>query len=136
MLSVQKSIVIIDDSKILIRMLTDFFVEKMGYSVAGSGVNGVQAVNLYRQHRPDLLTLDLTMPVKDGRAALSEIIEEFPEARILIVSSITGSSATECLQMGASGYVEKPLRLDDDEFVGEFMKTVKGLFPSKERRAG
>ena len=132
----QRSVVIIDDSKILVRMLTDFFIEKMGFSVAATGVNGVQAVNLYRQYKPDLMTLDLTMPIRDGKSALSDILEEFPEARILIVSSITGSSVVECVELGACGYVEKPLRLDDDVFVQQFVTTVDDLFPEQKHKNG
>lgn len=119
-----KSVVIIDDSEFISDLLRDFFAQTLEFSVLGTGSNGMQAVTLYRQHRPDLLTMDLTMPVKDGRTALREILAEFPEARVLIISSQVGSPMLECMKIGAAGYVEKPLRLDDEEFVVDFKAAV------------
>lgn len=120
----KRTVVVIDDSKFLVKMLVDFFQEKMGYEVLASGYNGNHAVELYRQHRPDLLTLDLTMPVKDGLTALVEILTGFPDAKILIISAITDSTILECLKRGAKGFIEKPLRTEEDDFVLEFRTTL------------
>lgn len=107
-------------------LLSAFFADKLGFRVLATGCNGNQAVALYERHRPDLLTIDLTMPVKDGKAALMEILSAHPEARVLLITSQVGSQVVECLKLGASGYVEKPLQLDDPEFVEEFIATVNG----------
>ncbi len=121
----RRSVVIVDDSSFMIEMLGGFFEDKLGFHVAASGSNGFQAVSLYRQHRPDLITIDLTMPVKDGKAAMKEILAEDPGARILMVTSQMGPQIMECLKLGAAGYVEKPLRFEDPEFIGDFSSIVE-----------
>lgn len=126
----KRKVVIVDDSKFLLVALKDYFQEgQLGeYEVVATGSNGVQAVDLYRRHRPDLLTLDITMPVKDGKAALAEILKEFPSARVLMISALTGSTMLECIKMGAKGYIEKPLRFEDEEFRKDFLATLEEVF--------
>jgi two-component system chemotaxis response regulator CheY len=126
----KRKVVLVDDSKFLLGALQEFFRGgRIGeYEVVATGSNGVQAVELYRRHRPDLLTLDITMPVMDGKAALTEILRESPSARVLIISALTGSSVLECIKMGARGYVEKPLRFEDEEFRRDFMQTLAEAF--------
>jgi two-component system chemotaxis response regulator CheY len=119
-----KTVVVVDDSPFVADLLGGFFEDKMGFRVAATGTNGIQAVALYKQHRPDLLTLDLTMPVKDGKTALKEILAEHPEARILMITSLMGPPIVECLKLGAAGYVEKPIQFDNPQFMEEFMATV------------
>lgn len=130
----KRKVVIVDDSKFLLGMLKDFFEEgRIGeYEVVATGSNGVQAVDLYRRHKPDLLTLDITMPVKDGKAALGEILQEFPSARVLMISALTGSNVLECVKMGAKGYIEKPLRFEEEEFRADFMQTLEEIFSVSE----
>lgn len=121
-----KTVVIVDDSPFMADLLGGFFRDNLGFRVLATGNNGIQAVAMYKQHRPDLITMDLTMPVKDGKEALKEIRAEFPEARVLMITSQIGPPVVECLKLGASGYVEKPLQLDDPRFVEEFSATVAG----------
>jgi two-component system chemotaxis response regulator CheY len=68
------------------------------------------------------------MPVKDGQTALKEIIEEFPEARVLIISAVGGPSILQCMKAGAKAYLEKPFRLEDDEFRKDFRMTLLEIF--------
>ncbi|HKP98142.1 MAG TPA: response regulator [Fibrobacteria bacterium] len=119
-----KSVVIVDDSKFQTMQLGRFFADVMGFTVAASGENGEEAVELYRTHKPDLITMDLTMPKLDGRGALSRILEEFPEARVLVISAVKGPLLLECLAIGAKSYIEKPLRFDKEDFVRDFKATV------------
>lgn len=120
----EQTVVIIDDSTFMADLLYAFFTDTLKLRVVATGSNGFQAVSLYKQHRPDLLTMDLTMPVKDGKTALSEILGEFPDASILMITSQLGPSVIECLKMGAAGYVEKPLQFQSQEFVEKFTETV------------
>jgi two-component system chemotaxis response regulator CheY len=124
----KKKVVIVDDSKFLQTILQEFFEDSMDYDVVAVGSNGNQAVELYRMHQPDLLTLDITMPVKDGMEALVEIMPEFPSARVLLVSAFSGDSILECMKAGAKGYIEKPLRFEDEGFRKEFISVVEGMF--------
>src|SRR3954452_8767850 len=111
-----KSVIIVDDSKFQTLQLGRFFADEMGFTVAATGENGEEAVELYRAHRPDLLTMDLTMPKLDGRGALTQILQEFPAARILVISAVKGPLLLDCLSIGAKSYVEKPLRFDKEDF--------------------
>lgn len=120
-----KRLVVVDDSLTLIKKLAGFLEETMGFQVVATGTDGNQAVELYRKHRPDLITLDLTMPNKDGQAALEEILGEFPEARVMIISAIRGPEMTKCLKIGAKGYVEKPLRFQDPQFLRDFTESLQ-----------
>ena len=123
-----KRIVIIDDSIFLIQQLANFFETVMGYKVVGTGSDGYQAVALYREHKPDLITLDITMPNKDGMEALTEIMEEFPDANVMMISAIQGQEMTKCIKMGAKAYMEKPLLFHDEQFVSEFKVSLAETF--------
>jgi two-component system chemotaxis response regulator CheY len=125
---VKKTVIIVDDSNFLVRKLQDFFQGTGDYEIVATGSNGNQAVELYREHRPDLITLDITMPVKDGRQALAEIMAAFPDARAIIISAVTGSTILECVKAGAKGYVEKPLRFEDEDFRKDFLDTLEEAF--------
>lgn len=120
----EKTVVIVDDSPFMVDLLHEFFTEQVKLRVVATGNNGMQAISLFRQHRPNLITMDLTMPVKDGKEALKVILAEFPEARVLVITSQLGPPVVECLKLGAVGYVEKPLQFDSQEFSRDFIDTV------------
>jgi two-component system chemotaxis response regulator CheY len=124
------SVVIVDDSKFQTLQLGRFFAEVMGFAVAATGENGEEAVDLYRAHKPDLITMDLTMPKLDGRGALIQILKEFPDARVLVISAVKGPLLLDCLTIGAKSYIEKPLRFDKDDFVRDFRSTVEEILRS------
>ena len=123
-----KTIVIVDDSKYLINKIADFFQKEMKFDVAAMGYDGNEAVELYREHKPDLITLDITMPNKDGQQAMKEILAEFPEANILIISAVRGDTVLECMNDGAKGYIEKPLKFADADFIKDFKDTLTEVF--------
>ena len=125
-----KTVVIVDDSKFQTMQLGRFFGEVMGFKVLATGENGEEAVELYRTHQPDLITMDLTMPKLDGRGALSQIIQEFPAARVLVISAVKGPLLLDCLAIGAKSYIEKPLRFDKDDFTRDFKATVVEILSS------
>ena len=90
--------------------------------------DGNEAVDFYRKYKPDLITLDITMPNKDGQQAMKEILAEFPNANILMVSAVRGDAMLECINLGAKGYIEKPLRFNENEFVNDFKETIDEIF--------
>jgi two-component system chemotaxis response regulator CheY len=120
-----RTVVVVDDSKFLIKQISEFFRSQLGFEVLAEGNDGEQAVQLYRQHKPELITLDITMPNKDGKTALEEILKEFPGARIMMISAVKGPAMLECISRGAKGYVEKPLKFSDPEFVNDFKAAVE-----------
>jgi two-component system chemotaxis response regulator CheY len=123
-----RTVVIVDDSKFIIDQLANHFKTKLNYNVVGTGYDGNDEVLLFRKHKPDLLTLDICMPIKDGKQAIQEVREDFPDARILVVSAIRGNSMLECMDLCAGGYIEKPLKLNDPDFVQEFEFTLNEIF--------
>ena len=123
-----KRIVIVDDSIFLIKQLTAFFEVAMGYKVVATGSDGNAAVALFREHKPDLITLDITMPNKDGMQALAEIMGEFPDANVMMISAIRGQEMTQCIRLGAKGYMEKPLLFNDEQFVRDFKASLGEVF--------
>jgi two-component system chemotaxis response regulator CheY len=123
-----KTVVIVDDSKYLIKQIVQFFEKNIGYQVVATGNDGDEAVDLYRKHKPDLITIDISMPNKDGQQAIKDIFADFPKANILIISAVRGDTMLECMKMGAKGYIEKPLKFNDAEFVKDFQETVEEIF--------
>ena len=78
--------------------------------------NGEEAIAQARHHRPDLVTMDLTMPRMDGPACLELLREQLPEARILVVSALSDrATALKALAKGAHGFLLKPF--SDDQMV-------------------
>lgn len=123
-----RTVLIVDDSSFLSKQIADFFATQLGFQVVGIGKDGNEAVEMHRRLRPDLVTMDLTMPNKDGKTAINEILAEFPDARILVISAVKGNAVLECLNRGAKGYVEKPLKFADSLFVEDFRQSVEEVF--------
>ena len=128
------NILIIDDSVILVQVLQNFF-EAEGYNIIASANDGNQGVDLFKKHKPDLVTLDLTMPNKDGIDCLKEIMDADPSAKVLIVSAIKNFDiAEQCLKIGAKGFIEKPLRFQDEKYRRVFREAVRqATVPESER---
>lgn len=127
-----RTVVIVDDSKFLIKQIIDFFQKQLGFEVLATGNDGNDAIELYRTHRPNLITLDITMPNKDGMEAMKEIIREFPDANIVMISAVRGNAMLECMSSGARGYIEKPLKFSDAAFVQDFKDTINDTFNDSE----
>lgn len=107
-----------DGSKIRILVADDHFVVRMGltalvntepdFEVVGEAVDGAQAVHAFEKHKPDLVLMDLRMPVKDGVSATAEIRAKHPNARVLMLTTFDGDTDIHrAMQAGAQGYVLK-----------------------------
>lgn len=129
-------VVIVDDSPVSSGQLVEFFTSKMDFEIAGIGIDGNAALQLYRTHTPDLITLDITMPNKDGEAATIEILNEFPDAKILIISALHGDATLRCLSAGASGYFPKPIKLKDTTMISEMVTTVNSILGDNTKKSG
>ncbi len=101
-------ILICDDSAFMRMMLKKLLIDN-GHEVIGEAGDGMQAVQLFRQLKPDLTTMDITMPKLDGVEATRLIHDEDPLARIIMVTAIGQRAVmTEALQAGASDFLVKP----------------------------
>lgn len=102
------SFLIVDDS-VLIRTLIRQTVERLGHTVVGEAQNGEDAVRLFRINKPDIVTMDLTMPKMGGAEAIKKIREIDPQSRIIVISSAgTISAVKECYAYGAINFLVKP----------------------------
>lgn len=123
-----KRIVIVDDSKFIVRQLMKFYREEMNYDVVATGSSGQDAIELYRSFKPDLLSLDIVMAEMTGLQAVKAIIDEFPDAVIMMVSAVRTGEMLDCITAGAKGYVEKPLQFNKAEYVKDFKDTLAEIF--------
>ncbi|MCR4830294.1 MAG: response regulator [Pseudobutyrivibrio sp.] len=104
-----KKILVCDDSVLARKQLMDAVKEIATGAVFIEGKNGVEAVDLYKSEKPDLVFMDIVMPEKDGNAALSEIRDFDNEALIIIVSSVgTQDQLKKAIQLGAKDFIQKP----------------------------
>lgn len=102
------NILVVDDSPIITRKLT-MMLELLGYRVVKTAATGAEAISAYKACKPDVVTMDITMPDMDGIEATRRIIAEFPEAKIVMVTSHGQEKMViDALKAGAKGYVIKP----------------------------
>ena len=101
-------ILICDDSILARKQLKDIIVEH-GYQDFLEASNGQEAIDLYKEHKPELVFVYIVMPVKDGVQAIHEIREFDPEANIIVVSSVgTQTQLRNAIMEGARDFVQKP----------------------------
>ncbi len=105
--------ILIGDDSILARKQLKDFISKCGTPTFLEAANGQEAIDLYKKESPDLVFLDIVMPIKDGNAAVSEIISYDKDAEIIIVSSVgTQSQLKAAIEAGARDFIQKPLNED------------------------
>lgn len=115
------SILIVDDSRTSRRILKGL-LEGEGYTIAGEAVNGQEGYEKYAELKPDLVTMDITMPVMTGVESLKKIKGEFPEAKVIMVSAAGQQhNMLEAVQSGASEFIAKPF---DAEEIKKVIKNV------------
>lgn len=106
-------IMIVDDSG-LIRKMLRALLETNGYTVVAEATNGQEAIDMYSEVKPDLVTLDITMPVKDGVAALKEIKEMDPKSKVMMITAAgQQDKVVEALKLGAEQFIMKPFKEEE-----------------------
>lgn len=133
-------VLVVDDSAFMRKMVTDILARDPALCVAGTARDGADALTKLDSLRPDVVTLDVEMPVMDGYGALAGIMSRRPTP-VLMLSSLTqaGADATlRCLEMGAVDVVGKPsgsISLDIEKVAAELITKVKAAagvrFPSR-----
>ncbi len=108
-----KKILIVDDASFM-RLNLRNILESQDYEVAGEATNGNEAIKLYKGTEPDLVTMDITMPEKDGITAMKEIMEIDSSARVLVISAM-GQEAyiKKAIVAGAKHFIVKPFKKDN-----------------------
>jgi len=105
-------ILVVDDAAFM-RMMLRGILEKAGHQVVGEGVDGADAIEKYDQLKPDLVTMDITMPVMEGIEAVRTIMSRHKDAKIIMCSAM-GQQAmvVEAIQAGAKDFIVKPFQPD------------------------
>ncbi len=102
--------VLICDDSILMRKKIKDVLFSMGIKQLSEADNGQQAIDIYKEKKPDLVFMDITMPVKSGIEALSEIMTYDSNAKVIIASSIgTNNKLKDAIKLGAYDFMQKPI---------------------------
>ncbi|MEJ8554414.1 response regulator [Tepidibacter sp. Z1-5] len=118
-----RSILLVDDAAFMRMMIKDILV-KNGYEVVGEAENGLKAVEKYKELKPELVIMDITMPEVDGIQAVKEIKKIDPSASIIMCSAMGQQAMViEAIQSGAKDFIVKPFQADR---VLEAVKKVLG----------
>lgn len=103
-----KHLLVVDDALFMRKMICGVAVEA-GWKVVGEASNGAEAIALYQQHHPDLVTMDLVMPVMGGLEALRQIRALDPGAKVIVVTALDQKHILmETIRDGAIDFIVKP----------------------------
>lgn len=107
-----KRVLLVDDA-LFIRNSLKLILEKNGFEVVGQADDGQQAVNMYSALKPDLVTMDVTMPNMDGLQALQAIRKIDPGARVIMITAMGKEEIVrEAIMSGATNFIVKPFNED------------------------
>ena len=116
------SVLIVDDA-LFMRQLIRQALEPVGYTIAGEAENGREGVELYRDCRPDLVTMDIVMPEMDGLSALEHIKSIDAEAQVVMITAVDQRDAMmRAMKLGVADFIVKPF--DEDRIVSAVEKSI------------
>ncbi|WP_342472507.1 response regulator [Metasolibacillus sp. FSL H7-0170] len=119
------TVMVVDDALFMRSFISNLF-ENWGFTVVAQAANGKKAIALFQELQPDLVTMDLTMPLMTGLEASKHIIEEFPEARIIMITALGQQRhVKEALMYGVKDFIVKPFKPE------ELKQIVDTLFENK-----
>jgi len=115
-------VLIVDDSPVMRQLLVKIFTDG-GFQVVGEAADGLEALNKFEDLKPDLTTLDIVMPKMRGTEVLERLMEKYPEANIIMASSISDArTVMHCLKIGARQYITKPY--DEEKIMNAVKKAL------------
>ncbi|WP_291572642.1 response regulator [Clostridium sp. UBA4548] len=105
-------VLIVDDATFMRMMIKDI-LEKNGFEVVGEAGDGAKAVEMYKAEKPDVVTMDITMPEMDGIEAVKAIREFDPAAKVIMCSAMGQQSMVmDAIRAGAKDFIVKPFQAD------------------------
>jgi len=106
----EKKIMLVDDTKFMRLMLANI-LKPQGYEIVAEAGDGLEAIERYKQFKPDLVTMDIIMPNMEGIEAVKNICSEDGNAKIIMVTAVgQESKVKEAIEAGAKGYLVKPFQ--------------------------
>ena len=116
-------VLIADDSEFMRNLLREILEED--HNIVGEVENGVEAVEVYKEQTPDLVMMDIVMPIRDGIEATSEIKSSNPNANVIMCTSVgQEEKMKEAVKAGADGYITKPFQKPS------VMEAIEDVVPS------
>ncbi len=107
-----KKVLIVDDAAFM-RLAIKTILEKNGFEVVGEAKNGIECIKKYKETKPDIVTMDITMPEMSGTDALKIIKELDPSAKVVMVSAMGQDvMVKEAIMQGAKSFIVKPIKED------------------------
>lgn len=114
-------VLVVDDAKFM-RVTLSTMLRNENYEIVGEAENGVEAIELYKALKPDIVTMDITMPIMNGIDAIKAIIDFDTEAKIVVCSAMGQQKVVvEAIEIGASDFIIKPF---DENRVIETIRRV------------
>lgn len=118
-------VLVVDDAAFMRNMIKDVFLSMPGFTVIGEASNGLEAIEKYNELKPDLVTMDIVMPLKSGIEATREITNSDNDARVVMCSALGQESLVmEAIDAGAKDFIVKPFKA---EKVQEVVNRVLGI---------
>ncbi len=128
------NVMLVDDSAIIRKLFTHALEKELSVHVVATAEDGEKAIEVVKQHQPDIIILDIEMPNMDGITAIPHLLKAAPNARIIMASTLTSKNASislKALELGATDYIGKPDTGHLEEFYRELRAKVLALGPKK-----
>ncbi|MDR2822911.1 MAG: response regulator [Acholeplasmatales bacterium] len=104
-----KTVLIVDDGSFMRMIIRRMFERNSNYKIIGEAIDGEEAVELFKSLKPDIVTMDINMPRKNGLDALAEIMAIEKSAKVIMITSLgMEANVKKAIELGASGFVVKP----------------------------
>ncbi|MEQ8336454.1 MAG: response regulator [Cyclobacteriaceae bacterium] len=106
-------LLIVDDSSVMQRTIQKNLVD-YGLEIVGTASNGIQAIELVKKHKPDVITMDITMPEMDGITCLENIMAIHPDTKVMMITALSDKlTGLQALEKGARGFIYKPVNSEN-----------------------
>ena len=112
-MSDKTKVLIVDDSSIIRKIIQKSIVQD-NLEIVGIAGDGLEALKLFKEKSPDLVTLDITMPEMDGLSVLDEMIKQKPETKVIVISALSDkATGIQAIKKGAKSFIPKPFTTED-----------------------